>query len=120
MYGQPGYRRYEYRCLERILENRSRCVIATGGSIVSEPATFDLLLASCFTVWLKAAPEEHMSRVIAQGDMRPMAGNMQAMDDLKRILDSRAALYGQADTVVDTAGRSVKQSLKDLRRAIAA
>ncbi len=120
MYGQPGYRRYEYRCLEKILESRSRCVIATGGSIVSESATYDLLLASCFTVWLKADPAEHMTRVIAQGDMRPMAGNLQAMDDLKRILDSRAALYGQADAVVDTAGRSVKQSLKDLRRVVAA
>ena len=120
MYGQPGYRRYEYRCLEKILESRSRCVIATGGSIVSEPATYDLLLSSCFTVWLKAEPAEHMARVVAQGDMRPMAGNTQAMDDLKRILHGRAALYGQADSVVDTAGRSVKQSLKDLKRAIAA
>jgi XRE family aerobic/anaerobic benzoate catabolism transcriptional regulator len=120
MYGQPGYRRYEYRCLERILEGRSRCVIATGGSIVSEPATYDLLLSSCFTVWLKAEPAEHMSRVVAQGDMRPMAGNTQAMDDLKRILQARAALYGQADSIVNTAGRSAKQSLKDLKRAIAA
>ena len=120
MYGQPGYRRYEYRCLERVLESPSRCVIATGGSIVSEPATYDLLLSSCFAVWLKAEPAEHMARVVAQGDMRPMAGNTQVMDDLKRILHSRAALYGQADSVVDTAGRSVKQSLKDLRRVIAA
>lgn len=120
MYGQPGYRRYEYRCLERILESRSRCVIATGGSIVSEPGTYDLLLSSCFTVWLKAEPAEHMARVVAQGDMRPMAGNTQAMDDLKRILHSRAVLYGQADAVVDTAGRSAKQSLKDLRRLISA
>lgn len=120
MYGQPGYRRYEYRCLERILESHVRCVIATGGSIVSEPATYDLVLSSCFTVWLKAEPAEHMARVIAQGDMRPMAGNAQAMDDLKRILQSRAALYGQADATVNTAGRSVKQSLKDLKRVIAA
>ena len=120
MYGQPGYRRYEYRCLEKMLEIRARCVIATGGSIVSDPATFDLLLASCFTVWLKAEPAEHMSRVIAQGDTRPMAGNMQAMDDLKRILERRASLYAQADAVVDTAGRSVKQSLRDLRRVITA
>lgn len=120
MYGQPGYRRYEYRCLEKILESRSRCVIATGGSIVSEPATYDLLLSSCFTVWLETAPAEHMARVVAQGDMRPMAGNAQAMDDLKRILISRAALYGQADATVNTAGRSVKQSLKDLKKAIAA
>ncbi|HVY08210.1 MAG TPA: helix-turn-helix transcriptional regulator [Burkholderiales bacterium] len=120
LYGQQGYRRYEQRCLERIVESQARCVIATGGSIVSDPATFDLLRSSCFTVWLKAKPEEHMSRVMAQGDTRPMAGNAQAMADLKRILQGRAALYGQADAVVDTAGRNVKQSLKDLRRAIAA
>jgi XRE family transcriptional regulator, aerobic/anaerobic benzoate catabolism transcriptional regulator len=118
MYGQAGYRRHEYRCLEKILETHARCVIATGGSIVSEPATFDLLLASCFTVWLKAEPAEHMARVVAQGDMRPMAGNAQAMDDLKRILQSRAALYGQADTIVNTARRSARQSLKELRRAL--
>lgn len=120
LYGQQGYRRYEQRCLEKILEGQPRCVIATGGSIVSEPSIYDLLRASCFTVWLKAKPEEHMSRVTAQGDTRPMAGNAQAMADLKRILQSRAALYGQADATVDTAGRTIKQSLKDLRRAIAA
>jgi XRE family transcriptional regulator, aerobic/anaerobic benzoate catabolism transcriptional regulator len=120
LYGQQGYRRYEQRCLERILESQSRCVMATGGSIVSEPGTYDLLRSSCFTVWLKAKPAEHMSRVTAQGDMRPMAGNAQAMADLKRILQSRAALYGQADAVVDTAGRSAKQSLKELKRVIAA
>ena len=120
LYGQRGYRRYEQRCLEKILESQSRCVIATGGSIVSEPGTYDLLRSSCFTVWLKAKPGEHMSRVTAQGDTRPMAGNTQAMVDLKRILRSRAALYGQADAVVDTAGCSAKQSLKDLKRIIAA
>src|SRR6185295_5762041 len=118
MYGQAGYRRHEYRCLEKTLENHGRCVIATGGSIVSEPATYDLLLASCFTVWLKAEPAEHMARVVAQGDMRPMAGNAQAMDDLKRILQSRAALYGQADSIVNTGSRSARQSLKELRRAL--
>jgi XRE family aerobic/anaerobic benzoate catabolism transcriptional regulator len=118
MYGQAGYRRHEYRCLEKILETHVRCVIATGGSIVSEPATYDLLLSSCFTVWLKAEPAEHMARVVAQGDMRPMAGNAQAMDDLKRILQSRAALYGQADAVVNTASLSARQSLKQLRRSL--
>jgi len=120
LYGQQGYRRYEQRCLESILESQARCVIATGGSIVSEAATYDLLRSSCFTVWLKAKPEEHMSRVMAQGDLRPMSGNTQAMADLKRILQSRTALYGQADAVVDTGGRNIKQSLKDLKRVIAA
>jgi XRE family aerobic/anaerobic benzoate catabolism transcriptional regulator len=118
LYGQAGYRRYERRALEKVLERNQRCVIATGGSIVSEPATYDLLLSTCYTVWLRAEPEEHMARVVAQGDTRPMAGNAEAMDDLRRILAGRGALYRQADTVVDTAGRSVEQSLKDLRRAL--
>jgi XRE family aerobic/anaerobic benzoate catabolism transcriptional regulator len=120
LYGQQGYRRYERRCLEKLIAERGRCVIATGGSIVSEPATYDLLLSACFTIWLKAAPEEHMARVIAQGDTRPMAGNLEAMDDLRRILDGRAALYARADATVDTAGRSVERSMKDLKKAMRA
>lgn len=118
LYGQQGYRRYERRCLEKTLEDHDRCVIASGGSIVSEPGTYDLLLSTCFTVWLKALPEEHMARVVAQGDTRPMAGNTQAMDDLRRILDSRSMLYNQADATVDTAGRTVRQSLRELKRAL--
>lgn len=120
LYGQQGYRRYERRCLERVLRRHDRCVMATGGSIVSEPGTYDLLLSACYTIWLKALPEEHMARVVAQGDTRPMAGNAEAMDDLRRILEGRAALYGQADAVVDTAGRTLEQSLKDLRKAVRA
>jgi XRE family transcriptional regulator, aerobic/anaerobic benzoate catabolism transcriptional regulator len=119
LYGQAGYRRYERRCLEKVLEKNERAVIATGGSIVSEPGTYELLLSACFTVWLKAEPEEHMARVIAQGDTRPMAGNDQAMEDLRRILDGRAALYGQADVTVETAGRTPEQSLSALRKAVA-
>jgi XRE family aerobic/anaerobic benzoate catabolism transcriptional regulator len=120
LYGQAGYRRYERRCLERVLERNDRAVIATGGSIVSEPGTYELLLSACFTVWLKAEPEEHMARVIAQGDTRPMAGNDQAMEDLRRILEGRAVLYRQADVTVDTAGRTAEQSLSALRKALAA
>ncbi len=119
LYGQAGYRRYERRCLERVLEKNERAVIATGGSIVSEPGTYELLLSACFTVWLKAEPEEHMARVIAQGDTRPMAGNDQAMEDLRRILDGRAVLYGQADVTVDTAGKTPEQSFSALRKAVA-
>lgn len=120
LYGQAGYRRYERRCLEQILSSQPACVIATGGSIVSETATYNVLLSTCYTVWLKATPEEHMERVIAQGDTRPMAGNAQAMDDLRRILESRVSLYGQADATVDTAGKSIRQSLADLRALAAA
>jgi XRE family aerobic/anaerobic benzoate catabolism transcriptional regulator len=119
LYGQAGYRRYERRCLQRVLERNDRAVIATGGSIVSEPGTYELLLSTCFTVWLKAEPGEHMARVIAQGDTRPMAGNDQAMEDLRRILDGRATLYGQADVTVDTAGKTPEQTLSALRNAVA-
>jgi len=118
LHGQAGYRRYERRALERTLEKNERCVIATGGSIVSEPGTYDLLLSACLTVWLRAAPEEHMARVAAQGDYRPMAGNREAMDDLRRILAGREALYAQADVTIDTAGRTVEQSLSGLVRAV--
>lgn len=120
LYGQSGYRRYERRSLEKVLERNERAVIATGGSIVSEPGTYDLLLSTCFTVWLKAAPEEHMARVLAQGDTRPMAGNDQAMEDLRRILEGRAMLYRQADVTVDTAGKPVEKSMAELRKAISA
>ncbi|MGB5079216.1 MAG: helix-turn-helix transcriptional regulator [Burkholderiales bacterium] len=119
LYGQAGYRRYERRCLEKVLEQHERAVIATGGSVVSEPGTFELLLSACFTVWLKAEPEDHMARVIAQGDTRPMAGNDQAMEDLRRILEGRGALYGQADVTLDTSRQSTEKSLAALRKAIA-
>ena len=116
LYGQQGYRRYERRCLEQVLASGQACVIATGGSIVSDPSTYDLLLSTCFTIWLRATPEEHMERVIAQGDMRPMAGRAQAMDDLRRILENRTGLYARADATVDTAGKNVRQSLAALKQ----
>ena len=109
MYGQSGFRRWERRCLEDLLKREEKFVVATGGSIVSEPNTYDLLLSSCFTIWLRATPEEHMSRVIAQGDIRPMAQNPEAMSDLKRILLERELLYGKADASVDTSGRTVQE-----------
>lgn len=114
LYGQAGYRRHERAALERVLAKHARVVIATGGSIVSEADTYDLLLSSCYTVWLKALPEQHMARVVAQGDMRPMKGNRESMDDLRRILHTRAPLYGRADGVIDTSGRALDASLKEL------
>ncbi|HUC61364.1 MAG TPA: helix-turn-helix transcriptional regulator [Alphaproteobacteria bacterium] len=116
--GQATYRRLERRCLEETVETHARAVIETGGSLVSEPATYALLLQTCFTVWIAAAPEEHMSRVIAQGDFRPMAGHAEAMEDLRRILAERAPLYGKADATVDTAGASEAESFEALLRAI--
>jgi XRE family aerobic/anaerobic benzoate catabolism transcriptional regulator len=112
--GQAGYRRYEKRALERVLERHERFIAATGGSIVSEAATYELLLSSCYTVWIKAAPEEHMARVVAQGDMRPMAGNAEAMEDLRQILLEREALYARADASLDTAGKSIDASFSKL------
>lgn len=108
--GQAGYRRYEQTTLERIIEHPGSLVLATGGGIVSDNQTFQLLLSGCFTVWLKAEPEQHMQRVIDQGDERPMAGNRQAMLDLRRILASREALYAQADATVDTAETTVEEA----------
>ncbi len=102
LYGQTAYRRYEQRALEEVIRTHARAVIATPGGIVSEPGTFNLLLTHCYTVWLRASPEEHMKRVLAQGDRRPMSGNREAMDDLKRILESRAQFYSKADKTVDT------------------
>ena len=107
--GPNAYRRYERRALEETIQLYPDAVIATPGGIVSDASTFNLLLANCFTVWLKATPEEHMNRVIAQGDLRPMSGNIgnsEAMDDLKRILAGRAAFYSKADISFDTSGKS--------------
>ncbi|HEX9812393.1 MAG TPA: helix-turn-helix transcriptional regulator, partial [Burkholderiales bacterium] len=120
LYGQGGYRRTERRCLERVIAAHADAVLSVGGGIVSEPETFNLLLADCFTVWLKASPEEHMMRVAAQGDTRPMQDNEDAMEDLRRILGAREPLYARADAQVDTSGRKPEESLAKLRRAITA
>lgn len=109
MYGQSGFRRFERRCLDGLLKREDRFVLATGGSLVSESATYDRLLATCYTIWLQATPREHMSRVIEQGDMRPMAQNPEAMSDLERILAERNHLYAKADVTIDTSHRAVEQ-----------
>ncbi|MRD45704.1 helix-turn-helix transcriptional regulator [Caenimonas koreensis] len=132
LHGQGGYRRYERRALARIAQDHADGVVmTTGGSIVSERETFDLLQSHFYCVWLKASPQEHMSRVMAQGDMRPFEATSgergaarsaagEAMEDIRRILASREVLYARADAVVDTTARSIKQSLKDLERAVPA
>jgi XRE family aerobic/anaerobic benzoate catabolism transcriptional regulator len=119
LYGQAGYRRFEGRCLARIVKEYPRAVIAVGGGVVSEAGTYEFLLANCFTVWLKAGASEHMQRVVAQGDMRPMAESAEAMEDLKRILASRDAQYRKADEIVDTSGLSVEKSFVSLRDRVA-
>jgi|ERR1700722_11712658 XRE family aerobic/anaerobic benzoate catabolism transcriptional regulator len=118
LYGQTGYRRIEKKALDRVLRTRPRAVISVGGGVVSEKDTYDQLLANCFTVWVKAKPEEHMSRVIAQGDFRAMADNAEAMEDLQRILEAREPLYRKADVQLQTSRESVEQSFLKLKQAV--
>jgi XRE family aerobic/anaerobic benzoate catabolism transcriptional regulator len=112
--GQAAFRRLERQCLEQSIEAHPRAVIETGGGLVTEAGTYERLLSSCYTIWLQASPDEHMSRVAAQGDQRPMAGNRQAMDDLHRILEGRENLYRKADAILDTTGRTIGACLDDL------
>ena len=118
LYGPAAYRRYETRALEDTIQRYPRAVIATPGGIVSEPATFNLLLAHCYTVWVRATPEEHMGRVLAQGDTRPMSGNSEAMNDLRRILESRAAFYSKADEVYDTSEKTMEEAFVGLQEQL--
>jgi XRE family aerobic/anaerobic benzoate catabolism transcriptional regulator len=117
--GQEGFRRLERTALERLVQEGTPAVIAAGGGIVAEPETFGLLLDHCATVWLRASPEEHMRRVQAQGDTRPMRENRRAMDDLRAILASREALYARAEFTLDTSGRSVTECLDALLTLVA-
>ncbi|MCI1192851.1 helix-turn-helix transcriptional regulator [Calidifontimicrobium sp. SYSU G02091] len=118
LYGQNAYRRYERRALEEAIQIYPEAVIATPGGIVSDAATFNLLLAHCTTVWLQASPEDHMRRVVAQGDLRPMAASREAMDDLKGILAGRAAFYSKAQFHVDTSAQPLDATFEVLRRTV--
>ena len=119
MYGQDAFRRFERRALERVLSEHPRAVIATGGSLVTDPGTYELLLERCRCVWLKASAQEHMSRVLAQGDVRPFKGRSAALDEIRKLLADRERLYGRASAAVDTSGKAVRQCLAELRRVIA-
>src|SRR6185295_2398473 len=118
MYGQEAFRRFERRALERILRTHDAAVIAAGGSLVTDPDTYRLLLDNCHTVWLKARPEEHMNRVIAQGDMRPFKGRSAALDEIRKLLADRDRLYSRANVTVDTTGRPFKESFSELKRML--
>ncbi|HXR58916.1 MAG TPA: helix-turn-helix transcriptional regulator [Burkholderiales bacterium] len=128
MYGQEAFRRFERRALERVLHTHETAVIAAGGSIVNDPGSYQLLLENCRTVWLKARPEEHMNRVIAQGDMRPFEGKTRggktpggktphsaALEEIRKLLADRDSLYSRAGTTIDTSGRPVKAVLDELK-----
>jgi XRE family aerobic/anaerobic benzoate catabolism transcriptional regulator len=118
MYGQDAFRRFERRALERVLGEHRRAVIATGGSLVTDSSNYQLLRERCFCVWLKASPEEHMSRVIAQNDMRPFKGRSAALDEIRKLLADRDQLYARAHLTVDTSGRTVRLSLQEMREAL--
>jgi XRE family aerobic/anaerobic benzoate catabolism transcriptional regulator len=118
LYGANAYRRYERRALEEAIQIYPEVVIATPGGLVSDSANFNLLLSHCTTVWLQADAADHMGRVAAQGDMRPMAASREAMEDLKRILEGRSAFYSKADLAINTSGRSEDQAFAALRTSV--
>jgi XRE family transcriptional regulator, aerobic/anaerobic benzoate catabolism transcriptional regulator len=118
LYGQNAYRRYERRALEEAVQIYPEAVIATAGGMVSDLVSFNLLLRHCTTVWLQADPEDHMARVRAQGDLRPMAASAEAMEDLKSILAGRAAFYSKADLRVDTSAQPLLETLQILRAEV--
>jgi XRE family transcriptional regulator, aerobic/anaerobic benzoate catabolism transcriptional regulator len=119
MAGLATFRRYERACLERVIAGHDAAVIATAGGIVSNPETYALLLRRTHTVWVKARPDEHMSRVMEQGDFRPMAQNREAMADLVAILDARRADYARAEAELDTSGDAVEESFAKLLKIAA-
>lgn len=118
--GPVAYRRYERRALEETFQLYAQAVIAAPGGVVSDASSFNLLLANCYTIWLQASPEEHMQRVLAQGDMRPIEGNNEAMNDLKRILSERAAYYSKADLVLNTSHKALDETYAALKAAVLA
>ncbi len=119
MFGQETFRRAERDALEDVLAREAGFVLATSGSIVTEPATLERLLSACRTIWVRAEPMEHMARVMQQGDMRPMAHSARAMEDLNAILDSRTPLYAKAEIAVSTTGKAPETTLAELLRAVA-
>ena len=119
MYGQEAFRRFERRALERVLSQNEHAVIAVGGGLVTDPFSYEMLLGRCRCIWLRTSPQEHMSRVIAQGDMRPFKGRSAALDEIRKLLADREELYARAGIAIDTSGKSLKQSLTDLKKALA-
>lgn len=118
LYGQEGYRRLERAALQRIADDYAQVFLAVAGGLVSEPETFDYLMQRFTAIWLRTSPKEHMARVLAQGDKRPMADNPAAMEELETILTSRETLYSRAPMTVDTSNRSIAESRADLVAAI--
>lgn len=120
LHGEAGFHRFEAEALERILAEGERCVLATGGSIVADEATFERLRRTCRTVWLRAAPRDHYERVLAQGDRRPIENRPRAMAELEGLLAVRAPLYGRCELTIDTSGRTVGEAAEELLRVLQA
>ena len=118
LYGNEGYRWLEAQAVQRVIATHDTLILAVAGGIVAEPGTYKMLHAHFHTIWIKTTPEEHMSRVRAQGDTRPMAGNPEAMKQLRTLLRSREALYGQALATLDTSNKPLDQSLDELTALI--
>jgi XRE family aerobic/anaerobic benzoate catabolism transcriptional regulator len=118
LYGQNAYRRYERRALEEVIQTHPEAVIATPGGLVSDLSTFNLMLTHCTSVWLQADPQDHMRRVIDQGDMRPMAASKEAMEDLRGILAGRAAFYSKAQMRLDTSAQPLEPTFVLLRQMV--
>jgi XRE family transcriptional regulator, aerobic/anaerobic benzoate catabolism transcriptional regulator len=118
LYGVNAYRRYERRAMEQLIAEQSQAVIATPGGLVSDVTTFNLMLTHCTSVWLQADPQDHMQRVRAQGDTRPMAASKEAMDDLKGILAGRAAFYSKADFTLNTSTQGLPETFDMLKKLL--
>jgi len=114
LYGSTTFRRYERQALEETLRTHKSCVIATAGGLASDTASMQLLITNCFTLWLQASPEEHMSRVIAQGELRPMGDPRAAIEDLRLVLETRAPFYAKADLAFNTSGKSLDEAFAGL------
>ncbi len=114
LYGQEGYRRLEAQAIDRVIATHDTMILAVAGGIVAEPETYNVLLSKFHTIWVKATPAEHMARVREQGDTRPMAGNPEAMEQLRSILTAREALYERALAKLDTSGRTEDESLDEM------
>ncbi|MCP4982986.1 MAG: helix-turn-helix transcriptional regulator [Gammaproteobacteria bacterium] len=112
--GRNGYRRFEEQALQEALTENEFCILETGGGIVSDPRMLNIILSSCFVIWIQATPDEHMRRVIDQGDLRPMQANADAMDDLKQILEERTPFYEKAHARLNTTGRDVEECFREL------
>jgi XRE family transcriptional regulator, aerobic/anaerobic benzoate catabolism transcriptional regulator len=118
LYGVNAYRRYERRAIEEVIQIYPEAVIAAPGGLVSDAATFNQLLAHCTTVWLRADAQDHMKRVAAQGDMRPISASKEAMEDLKGILAGRKAFYSKAEFTLDTSAQPLDATFQALRKLV--